>query len=102
MTLLPLVSFAQTLPPAPITTLTDITGIILTIITWLFTILIFLAVLFIIIAAFKYLTAAGDPEKVKSASNMLIYAAVAIAVALLARGFPTIICRIFGATCPGV
>ena len=48
------------------------------------------------VAAYKYLTAGGDPEKVKSASNILIYAAIAIVVALFARGLPTLIYSLVG------
>lgn len=47
--------------------------------------LLVLAGIFIVYAAYLYLTAAGDPEKVKSASNVIIYAAVAIGVGLLSR-----------------
>ena len=57
-----------------------------------------LAVIFIIVAGFKYLTAAGDPEKVKAAGTMLIYTAVAIVVALLARAVPLIIGSFLGAS----
>ena len=53
---------------------------------WLFTILLILAVLFIIMAAFKYLFSGGSEESVSSAHKMLIYAVVAIAVAFLAKG----------------
>jgi uncharacterized membrane protein len=68
-----------------------------TVFAWAFYFLIVLAVIFIIIAAFKYLTAAGDPEKVKSAGTMLIYTVVAIVVALLARAIPLVIGSFLGA-----
>ncbi len=101
---LPVLALAATAPPAPITTLTAFQTFICTIIVgWLFTFLIILTVVFVIIAAFKYLTAAGDPEKVKSAGNTLVYAAIAIVVALFARGLPLIIGSLFssgtGVTC---
>ena len=89
---LPLLAGAQTLPPSPFT---DINGfktfLCTTVVGWLFTFLVVLAVVFVLIAAYKYLTSSGDPEKTKEASNMLIYGAVAIAVALLARGIPLIV-----------
>lgn len=53
---------------------------------WLFTILLVLAVLFIIMAAFKYMFSGGSEEAVSTAHKMLIYAVVAIAVAFLAKG----------------
>ena len=52
---------------------------------WMYTILLVLAVIFIILAAFHYLTSGGSEEKVGKAHKMLIYTAIAVAVALLAR-----------------
>lgn len=97
--LLPIMATAATLPTAPITSLTGFENFLCTVVAaWMFTFLIILAVIFVLIAAFKYLTAAGDPEKVKSAGSTLIYAAVAIVVALFARGLPLIIGSLFGTT----
>ncbi len=45
--------------------------------------------------AYRYLTAAVAPEKVKATGNTLIYAAVAIVVVLFARGLPLIIDSLF-------
>ena len=56
------------------------------IVNWLFTILLIVAVIFILIAAFNFITAAGDPEKVKTARQFVIYALIGVVVALLARG----------------
>ena len=50
-----------------------------------------LAVLFILIAAFKYLTSSGDEKKTTEARRMIIYAAVAIAVALLAVALQSVV-----------
>ena len=52
---------------------------------WLLGLLITLAVVFIIYAAYLYLTAAGNEENVGKAKNVIIYAAIAIAVGLLSR-----------------
>jgi len=71
-------------PPPKAFSFTEIIRILNTIVTWLFTIFLIVAVVFVILAAFKYLTSGGDPEKVKEASRNLVFAAVAIAVALLA------------------
>ncbi|HEY4523959.1 MAG TPA: pilin [Candidatus Paceibacterota bacterium] len=54
-----------------------------TLVSWLFTIFLIVAVIFIIFAAFRYLLSGGDPAAVKKATHMLIYAAIAIGVALL-------------------
>lgn len=64
----------------------DIVAILNNIAGWLFTIFFVLAVIFFIYAAFLYLTAAGNDDRVKSAKNILIYGVVAIVVALLAGG----------------
>ncbi len=89
--LLPMAVLGQAQPPisppaAGGFTMTSVYDILNTIVNWFFAILIVLAVIFIFVAAFYYLTAAGDAEKVKTAHTTLIYALVAIAVALLAKG----------------
>jgi hypothetical protein len=43
-----------------------------------------LALLFITIAGFKYITSYGDPQETGKAKNTIIYAAVGLAVALSA------------------
>ena len=100
---LPAFVFAQQGPPPSnvpqgnITSLQSILNLLCVVFAWAFWFLIVLAVIFVIIAAFKYLTAAGDPEKVKSAGNTLLYAAVAIGVALLARAVPLVVAGFLGA-----
>lgn len=63
----------------------------------LFWLLIVLAAIFIIMAAFSYLTAGGDPEKVKTANQKVIYAVVAVVVAVLAKTIPSVVCSFIGA-----
>ncbi|MDP2598446.1 MAG: hypothetical protein Q8P49_01300 [Candidatus Liptonbacteria bacterium] len=101
---LPVLALAQgQLPQTPITGIGGVQNFICTVIVgWMFTFLIVLTVVFVLVAAYKYLTAAGDPEKVKSASHMLIYAAVAIVVALFARGLPLIVGSLFSGGLGGV
>lgn len=96
-TLMPYTVWAQGKQQAP-TPITDIPGVLRSICTavdWIFTFLIIIAIIFVLIAAFKYLTAAGDPEKVKAASHNLIYAAVAVAVGIVAQGVPLIVGNFF-------
>lgn len=69
-------------------------GIFDLLITWIFTILLVLAVIFIILAAFQYLTAGGEEEKVKQAHQKIIYAIVAIAVAFLAQGVSYVVAQL--------
>lgn len=83
----PVLVLAQNVVPGtPVTSIYDITGLLNTVINWIFAIFLLVAVIFILMAAFTYLGSAGDPEQVKSAQNKLIYAVVAIAVALIAKG----------------
>ncbi|MEK7114473.1 MAG: hypothetical protein AAB698_00455 [Patescibacteria group bacterium] len=72
-------------------TVGGIVDVIRQVVRWVYIIFFIIAVLLIIFAAFTYLTAGGDPEKVAEAKNRLIYAAVAIAVAFLAVGFEVIV-----------
>ncbi len=106
---LPALTFAQSIPDptAPsqssvpqgqLTSLQGVLQLMCTVFSWAFYFLIVVAVIFVIVAAFKYLTAAGDPEKVKSAGATLLYAAVAIGVALLARAVPLVVGSFLGAS----
>lgn len=56
-----------------------------------FYVLLLAAVGFVLLAAYRYLTAAGESDKVSAANKTLIFAAVAVAVALLARSVPVIV-----------
>jgi uncharacterized membrane protein len=108
--LAPIFAFAQPAGPpisAPnninsINQITGSAGIICVIINWIFWLLIVLTIVFVLYAAFLYLTAAGEPEKVKSASHTLLYAAVAVVVALIAKGLPLIVSSFIGGGLSGV
>jgi hypothetical protein len=77
--------------------LTGVSNELCVIFNWMFYFLIILAIIFVVVAAFRYLFAAGDPEKVKAAGHALIYAAVAIAVALIAKAVPGVVGTLLGA-----
>jgi len=97
--LVPLLVLAQTpAGPAP-DAIRDINGVILVlnrIINAIFGLLMAIAALLVLYAAYNYLTAGGDEAKIETAKNTLIYAAVGIGVALLAQGFGSIIRNILG------
>jgi hypothetical protein len=61
------------------------------IVNWLITISFAVAALFIVFAAFTFITAGGDPEKINTARNQVLYALIGVAVALLAWGLVTFI-----------
>lgn len=66
---------------------------IVIIIFWIF---IVVAILFVIVAAFRYLTSGGDPEKVKKANWSLGAAAIAIVVGVIAWFAPAIVSSFVG------
>ncbi|GEM_PF-4228908 len=70
-------------------------GFLCQIAVWMFYILIGLSVIYVIWAAYRYLTSAGEEEKIRTANRTLTYAAIAIAVALVAKAFPLIIVSVF-------
>jgi hypothetical protein len=63
---------------------------------WLFIILIVIVILFVLLGAFTLLTAAGAPERVASGRNYILFAAIGLAVAFLARAVPNIVGMIAG------
>lgn len=90
--LMPAVALAQETPPTNlVTTGEGLTELLETVRDWFFTIFLVLAVIFLIWAAFLYLTAAGSEDKIGKAKSALIYSIVAIAVALLAGGLPSLV-----------
>ena len=63
---------------------------------YLFTILLIIAVIFLIIAAFTFISASGDPEKIGKARNFVLYALIGIAVAVAAKGLIALVQTIMG------
>ncbi len=100
---LPLIALAQIgepAPGAPVTTITTGQGLINTVnglTNWIFIVLMLFAVVFILLAAFSYLTAQGDDEKIKTAKNQLIYAIVAIVIGALAKTIVAVVANVVGA-----
>ena len=64
---------------------------------WLFGILLALAVIFILVAAFNFLFSGGEEEKIKKAKSYLTYAVIAVAVAVLSKGIVYLVEVFFGA-----
>lgn len=104
---LPLLALAQVAPPlpvSPIQSITDITGtgggtgILCIVFRWIFFILILVAAIYILLATFKYITSGGDPEKVKVANKEILFAAIAVVIAFVARNIPNIMLSIIGSS----
>ncbi|MFH1656665.1 MAG: TrbC/VirB2 family protein [Candidatus Nealsonbacteria bacterium] len=66
------------------------------IVNWLFSILLIVAVIYLILAGYFFITAQGDPEKVSKARNMVLYALIGVLVAFAARGLVLLIETISG------
>lgn len=102
--LLPFVALAQTTnigggyqtPTNIVTTYNDVPNLINGAANWILGILLAAAVIFILIAAFNYLTSAGDEKKTAAAKKMVTYAIIAIALGLLARGVIALVLTFFG------
>ena len=67
-----------------------------TVTDWVFIILMAVAVLMIILAGFKFVMGGDKPEQTLAARQMILYAAVGIAVALLARAVPSLVKFVLG------
>jgi len=63
---------------------------------WAFFILLAIAVFYIILAGIKFVTSGDNPEEVAKARSMILYAAVGIGVALLARAVPSLVRFVLG------
>src|SRR3989344_3728657 len=89
--MLPLISLAQvgrvgprpTDPPGGTVQFETVSGALCTLVAWIFTLLVVLTVIFILWAAYLYLTSAGEEEKIKKANHQLLYAAIALVVSIL-------------------
>lgn len=88
-----LVSFAgaQQSSDSPINSVQDIINVILKVLRWMQIIFWIFAAGAIFYAGYLYLGAAGDEKRVGKAKNQILYAVIAIAVALIAPGVVNLI-----------
>ena len=77
--------------PAAVTTSGNITTIICGIVVWIFWGLIIFSIVMFMVGGYKYATAQGEPERVQSANKTLLYATIAVVVALVAAGIPAVV-----------
>ena len=76
---------------APITSVEEGVGIFTTLVKWVYSIFFIVTVLFILMAAYTFVTSHGSAEKVQKAKDQLKWAIVAIVIALLSSGFALVI-----------
>ncbi len=78
-------------PDGPISSFDGIVGLFEKAASWLYTLFFIIAVVYILLAAFNYLTAGDDSSKTGKATKMIRNAVIAIIIALLSGGFSLII-----------
>ncbi len=88
---LPAIGLAQETAPT-----VDVMVALERITNWVFTILIVVAIIFLIWGAYNFVTAAGSEEKVKAGKDSTMWALVGVAVALLARGLVALVRLVIG------
>jgi len=74
-------------PPATINIADTITNIT----NFAFTILLVVAAMMLVFAAFQFITSQGDIEKVKSARDYVLYALIGVIVAFMSRGLVALV-----------
>jgi cytochrome bd-type quinol oxidase subunit 2 len=87
-------ALAQT-SQAPITTKAQLITLFCSVISWFIAILLGISVVMVLVAGYNYVTAQDDTEKTTKARRTLTYAAVGIAVVLIAYGFPQLVSSLF-------
>lgn len=88
---LPLIALAEAAPAAPEL---DVMDMLDSITNWLFIILLVIAAIFIILAAYYFITAMGDPDKVSKARSFVLYALIGVLVGFAAKGLIMLVERI--------
>lgn len=87
--------------PSPVQNAQGVLNIICMFAVYFFYTVIIITVIMVVYASFLYVTAGDDTEKTTKARRTLTYAAVGVAVSLLAVGFPNIILGLAGSTSTG-
>lgn len=91
--LCPVLVFAQEPPEAPVyvETINDVIAIVERGANWLLGLVVVIAVVMIMYAGLKWMTAGGEEEKMSEARRVLTWALTGVGVALLARGLVEVI-----------
>ena len=85
----------KTLPAGP-QNAANLVAILDVIVDWVFAIVMIFAIIFIVLAALQFIQGGGDPTAVGEARRKLLYAAIGIAVAVMAQGIPVVVRNIIG------
>ena len=85
----------QIAPTGPTSGL-QVLSLIENLINWLFVGFMLLAVVILILAGWQFITGGGDPQNVAKARSKLLWAVIAIAIAVTAQGIPIVARSILG------
>ena len=85
-----------TLPTNLLTSPGAVTKLLCGLLGWMFWALIVFAIAMFLWGGFSYARAGDKPEQVSKANHILLYAAIAVVVALLANTIPIVIGNLFG------
>jgi len=77
-----------------ISSIDDILTIISNITLWMYRILLAIVVIFVLMAAFTFLTSGDNVNNIKKAKNQILYAAIAVVIAILSFSVSTIITNV--------
>ncbi len=77
-----------------ISSIDDILNIINNIASWMYRILLAVAVIFVLMAAFTFLTSGDKPDSIKKAKNQILYAAIGIVIAIISFSVSTIVTNV--------
>lgn len=88
------VAFATEPEKIPKMTAQEVLQVISRITNWIFTFLMVVVVIMVVVAGYLFVTGGGNPDQVAKARQMLIYALVGFAVAMVARGIIALVSMI--------
>ena len=91
----PFAVVAVTLPTEPTGGITDVAGIFTAVASIIWPIAMGVAFIVFLVAGILFATSGGDPEKVKTARDYVLYGVVGIVVAILAYSLVTIVSGVF-------
>ncbi len=80
----------------PTWTATGVLRLITRITNWIFTFLIAIVVIMVLVSAYMFVTAGGNPDQQAKARMILIYALIGFAVGMIARGIIALVCAVIG------
>jgi len=69
---------------------------IFNVVDWIFWLLIIMSIVFILIGAILFVTAAGDPGKMGKAKTFIIFGAIGLIIAVFSKAIPSLIIGVLG------